>query len=412
VLQGRFGRLLAMAGITNLVDGGARIYLPLLAIAWEASQAAVAWIFLAALLPWAVGSLFAGAVIDRRDRFAILRAVNLMRAAGLGIAAAAAFLFPGQLAVLLGLAVVIGTVDMVGDICAQSLVADLVEEPARTAAYGKMASVQTVLGVLAAPAIGGLLVAAPAWLALSTLGIVSSVAVFLVKGHAVPGAGPAREHRSSSILTDTGIGLKTILHSSWLGRTAVAVGVMNLASSATMAVLVVYTSRSLGASAAETGMLLSAIGVGSSVGSLTAARLSASLGFRAAVMIGALGIALGLVSPVIGTSMIQLGIVSVLGSLLAPLFGVNLISMRQRMITPDLAGRVNASFQLLGIGSAPLGALIAGAVSAVVTDKAVFAACASLAIAALVVCRPWSVGLLPRLATQDQGDHRVWEVPS
>ncbi|WP_063057484.1 MFS transporter [Nocardia sienata] len=178
-----------MAGITNLVDGGARIYLPLLAIAWEASQAAVAWIFFAALLPWAVGSLFAGAMIDRRDRFAILRAMNLTRAAGLGVAAAAAFLFPGQLAVLLGLAVVIGTVDMVGDICAQSMVADLVEEPARTDAYGKMASVQTVLGVLAAPAIGGLLVAAPAWLALSTLGIVSSVAVLLVKDHAarVPG---------------------------------------------------------------------------------------------------------------------------------------------------------------------------------------------------------------------------------
>lgn len=412
MLQGRFGRLLAMAGITNLVDGGARIYLPLLAIAWEASQAAVAWIFFAALLPWAVGSLFAGAVIDRRDRFAILRAVNLTRAAGLGVAAAAAFLFPGQLAVLLGLAVVIGTVDMVGDICAQSMVADFVEEPARTAAYGKMASVQTVLGVLAAPAIGGLLVAAPAWLALSALGIVSSIAVLLVKGQAAPGAGPAREHLSSSILTDTGIGLKTILDTSWLGRTAAAVGVMNLASSATMAVLVVYTSRSLGASAAETGILLSAIGVGSSVGSLTAARLSAHLGFRAAVMIGALGIALGLVSPVIGTSMIQLGIVSVLGSLLAPLFGVNLISMRQRMITPDLAGRVNASFQLLGIGSAPLGALIAGAVSAVVTDKAVFTASASLAIAALVLCRPWTVGVPPRPATEDQVDHRAREVPS
>ncbi len=206
--------------------------------------------------------------------------------------------------------------------------------------------------------------------------------------------------------------MQTILHSSWLGRTAAVVGVMNLASSATMAVLVVYTSRSLGASAAETGMLLSATGVGSSVGSLIAARLSARLGFRAAVVIGALGIALGLVSPVIGTSMIQLGIVSVLGSLLAPLFGVNLISMRQRMITPDLAGRVNASFQLLGIGAAPLGALIAGAVSTVVTDKAVFAASASLAIAALVVCRPWSVGLLPRPATGDQVDHRAREVPS
>lgn len=399
MLQERFGRLLAMAGITNLVDGGARIYLPLLAIGWEASQAAVAGIFFAALFPWAVGSLFAGAIIDRTDRFAILRAVNLTRAAGLGVAATAAFLFPGQLAVLLGLAVVIGTVDMIGDICAQSMVTDLVEEPARTAAYGKMASVQTVFGVLAAPAIGGLLVAAPAWLALSTLGIASSVAVFLVRGRAAP----AREHLSSSILTDTKVGLKTILHSSWLGRTAAAVGVMNLASSATMAVLVVYTSRSLGASAIETGILLSAIGVGSSLGSLSAARLSAHLGFRAAVMIGALGIALGLVSPVIGTSMIQLGIVSVLGSLLSPLFGVNVISMRQRMVTPDLAGRVNASFQLLGIGAAPLGALIAGAVSIVVTDRVVFAASASLAIAALVVCRPWAVGLRSTQATQFAG---------
>ncbi|WP_328393428.1 MFS transporter [Nocardia sp. NBC_00416] len=412
MLHGSFGRLLAMAGITNLVDGSTRIYLPLLAIAWEASQAAVAWIFFAALLPWAVGSLFAGAMIDRRDRFAFLRAVNLARAAGLGVAATAAFLFPGHIAVLLGLAVVIGTVDMVGDICGQSMVADLVEEPARTAAYGKMASVQTVLGVLAAPAIGGLLVAVPAWLALSALGIASSVAVFLVQGRAAPGAGPAREHPSSSVLTDSKVGLKTILHSSWLGRTAAAVGVMNLASSASMAVLVVYTSRSLGASVAGTGILLSAIGIGSSVGSLGAARLSAYLGFRAAVMIGALGIALGLVSPIIGTSMIQLGIVSVLGSLLSPLFGVNVISMRQRIITPDLAGRVNASFQLLGIGTAPLGALIAGAASAVVTDRAVFAVSASLAIAALVVCRPWFVGLHPTPVTRYQADHPEQEVPN
>ncbi|GGL39830.1 MFS transporter [Nocardia jinanensis] len=401
-----------MAGITNLVDGSTRIYLPLLAIAWEVGQAAVAWIFFAALLPWAVGSLFAGAMIDRADRFAILRVVNLTRAAGLGVAAMAAFLFPGQLAVLLGPAVVIGTVDMIGDICAQSMVTDLVEEPARTAAYGKMASVQTVFGVLAAPAIGGLLVAAPAWLALSTLGIASSFAVFLVQGRAAPGAGPAREHPFSSILTDTKVGLKTILHSSWLGRTAAAVGVMNLASSATMAVLVVYMSRSLGASATETGILLSAIGIGSSVGSLGAGRLSAYLGFRAAVMIGALGIASGLVSPVIGTSMIQLGIVSVLGGLLAPLFGVNVISMRQRMVTPDLAGRVNASFQLLGTGAAPLGALIAGTLSAVVADKAVFAASASLAITALVVCRPWSVGLRPRPATRYQDDRQEQEVPN
>lgn len=411
MLQARFGRLLAMAGITNLIDGSARIYLPLLAVAWEAGPAAVAWIFFAALLPWAVGSLFAGAMIDRGDRFAILRAVNLTRAAGLGVAATAAYLFPGQLAVLLGSAVVIGTVDMIGDICAQSMVADLVEESARTAAYGKMASVQTVLGVLAAPAIGGLLVAAPAWSALSALGIASSVAVFLVRGHAELGTEPAREHVSSSILTDTKVGLKAILHSSWLGRTAVAVGVMNLASSATMTVLVVYTTRSLGASATATGILLSAIGIGSSVGSLGAARLSARLGFRAAVVIGGSGIALGLMSPVIGTSMTQLGIVSVLGSLLAPLFGVNVISMRQRMITPGLAGRVNASFQLLGVGAAPLGALIAGAVSTVVTDEAVFAASASLAIAALVVCRPWSVGPPPMPAARIGSDHQEQEAP-
>lgn len=74
--------------------------------------------------------------------------------------------------------------------------------------------------------------------------------------------------------------------------------------------------------------------------------------------------------------------------------------------------RVRSGKRLAGSLRGAVELSVAGAVSAVVADKAVFTASASLAIAALAVCRPWSLGLLSKPATEDQAGERAQEVPS
>jgi MFS family permease len=120
------------------------------------------------------------------------------------------------------------------------------------------------------------------------------------------------------------------------------------------------------------GILMTAMAVGSLVGSLTVERAERRLGrsrlLTTAVVISAVTVAVPGVTAnawIVGASFAISGVGVVM-------WNVVTVSLRQRIVPDGLLGRVNASYRLLAWGSQPIGALVGGLVGELLGLEAVF----------------------------------------
>jgi hypothetical protein len=58
--------------------------------------------------------------------------------------------------------------------------------------------------------------------------------------------------------------------------------------------------------------------------------------------------------------------------------------MRQRLIPPELLGRVNSSYRLIGMGTVPLGALVGGAIGSATNLETVFVRAVVIALSGVL----------------------------
>ena len=140
---------------------------------------------------------------------------------------------------------------------------------------------------------------------------------------------------------------------------------MNLASTAVFAILVLYVVAPgpLGLDGFGFGLLLTAIAVGTIIGTVTASRFEAALGLANLFVAGIVSLlVMDLVWIVIPQPIpiaIVLAVVSTVGGAFNVVFG----SIRQRIVPNHLLGRVMASFRVISWGSIPIGALLGGLVA-------------------------------------------------
>jgi MFS family permease len=373
-LPTNYWKLWASSAASNLADGVFWIAFPLLAVRLTDSPVLIAGVAVVGRLPWLVFVLFAGALADRLDRRRTMVSVAALRTAislGIGLAVITE---TDTLAMLYIAAFALGIGETLFDTAAQSVMPSIVERDQLSKANGRLYAAELTMNQFVGPPLGGILAAVSIALAFvgsaaafAFAGVALTLLTGTFKAAAAPGPRP-------SVIADIREGLRYLFDHRLLRTLALMVGVMNLASSAAFAIFVLYAVAPgpMGLDEFGFGVLMTALAVGSLLGSFLVERVEKRLGrarlLSLAVVISAVSTAVPGLTPnpfVVGAAFAAAGFGIVM-------WNVVTVSLRQRIVPDALLGRVNASYRLLAWGSQPIGALLGGLIGQALGLPAVF----------------------------------------
>ena len=362
------------AGISNLGDGISALAFPWLATLITRDPFLIGLVAAAQRLPWLFFALPAGVITDRVNRQSLMVRADLFRmvltfgvvamvlsAPPLPLADYATNAFP-MIVGLAAAAFLLGTAEVFRDNAAQTAMPQVVEKSDLEAANGQLWSIEQIMGQFIGPPLAGLLIALavplPFMFDAATFGIAALLLWWLTMRD-VPLA-----PQTSSFRAQFMEGARWMRGHSVILTFAIMLSVLNFATFGMLAILVLFSQEVLGLDATGHGLLLAAGAGGAVVGSLTGPRLVKTIGARNDILT-ALAIfvpgflAIGLTnSPIISGT----GLMSLWGA--GMIWNIVTVSLRQRVIPPELLGRVNAIYRFFGWGSIPLGALTMGAIVA------------------------------------------------
>jgi len=401
VSRGRLGRdfhlLWTANAVSNLGDGVTLLAGPLLVAALTPDPAAVAAAALAPQLPWLLFALVSGALVDRLDRRRLIVGVNLGRA--LVLAALTGAVLAGVATVpLICLAFFLtGVGETLADTASGALLPSLVPPERLEQANGRLFATFVVGNQFAAKPLGAYLfvvaAALPFGVDAATFGL-AALLLGLLRWRPVPPAspGPAATGDRRSLRADIAAGLRALWHVPVLRTLAGCIAVMNVAFCAAFAVFVLYARQRLGLTEVGYGVLLTASALGGLAGSTLAARLRARFGTPALLRAGLL-IELGL--QVVLTTTRQpwvAGAALAIWGGHAMVWGVLVVSLRQRLVPDRLRGRVNSVYSLADLGGAALGTATGGLVAQATGSLLApfWLAAAALAVLTALAWRPLS----------------------
>ena len=380
-----YGKLWTASTLSNLGDGVTLVAGPLLIASLTRDPVLVAGVAFAQRLPWLLFSLISGALVDRLDRRRVMWAVDAFRTVLLGFVGLAVLLNFVSIPLLYTVFFLMGTVETLFDTASVSILPAVVPREKLEKANGRLFGAQIVSNQFAGPPLGGFLFAVaasvPFFLDAGSFAAAAALVLFMrgkFKAERPEGALP------TTLRAEISEGLRWLWGNKLLRTLAISLGIMNLTSTATISIFVLFAQERLGLGSVGYGVLLTSIAVGGVVGSLGAERLAGWLGAGTTMRMGLL-IEAG------STGVIALsGEPLVVGAMLA-LFGfhaivwnVITISLRQQIIPERLLGRVNSAYRLLGLGGMSLGALLGGILARGFGLTAPFWF-ASLSVAALAV---------------------------
>ena len=379
-----FWTLFSASFLANLSDGIFQIALPLLAVSVTSEPGLVAGVTVASRLPWLVFALIAGALADRLDRRRTMILVDAARVVLLGGLSIAVVTHVATIWLLYVVAFLLGCCETMFDTAASSMLPNVVGKDKVVAANSRLNAVELTMNNFVGPPLGGFL----AGLALaSAFGTAAAgyLGALLCLATLRGSFRPLREGPPTSIRSEIGVGLTYLRHHRLLRTMAFVVGPMNLASTAVFAVLVLYVVAPgpLGLDGVGLGLLITALAVGSVIGTIFASRFEAVLG-RANLFVACIvSLLVGDLVWIVVPQPILIGIILALSASVGGAFNVVFGSIRQRIVPNHLLGRVMASFRVISWGSLPLGALLGGIVAQWFGLTAVFIGAAIIHVALL-----------------------------
>jgi MFS family permease len=412
-----YRRLFGAATISNLGDGVALVAYPWLASAITRNPLLIALIVVVQRLPWLLFALPAGVLTDRHDRRLLMIGANAARAAitafvAVGVISRGTDLpGPDELdsvistdtflyLCVLAATFLLGAGEVLYDNCAQTLMPSLVRPDQLEVANGRLWAAQEVANQFVGPPLGSLLLAAG-----FALPFLVDAGSFVVSAALIstisPALRPARVSTRRSWRAELVEGVRWLWHHELLRTMAIVIGLFNAAASITFSVYVLFVQEILGASTGEFAAIMMAGAAGAVIGGWTASSLSSLLGAGPALALALAGsaaieMAIGLMSSVPAVAVMNL-----LSALLAVLWNVITVSLRQSIVPDQLLGRVNSVYRFFAWGMMPIGAIVGGLIVAG-TDR--------VADRQFALRMPWvvagaiEVGLLvyaaPRLTTQ------------
>ncbi|MEU8180499.1 MFS transporter [Micromonospora sp. NPDC049044] len=357
---GRDFRLLWSAAVSSRLGDALRTpALALLAATVTRDPRIIAAVTVAGQLPPLLFGLLGGVYADRWDRRRTMALVDGVRAAVVAALAVAVALDRVDVAVLLLAAFLLAALGSLFDSASFALLPALVPADALPRANGRLQAGSAVAGgFLGAPAAGVLFAVAPA-LPFALDAVTFAAAALLVLALA-PGPVPSPNARRGSVRGEIAEGVRWLRGHRTLWRVTVLAAACNLAISGIMAVLVLYALDVLRVPPAGYGLFAAAAIVGGVAGALGAGRLAARVGtlpalraVLAAQTVALTGFALARHPVPGGLALAVFAAGSVVWNSLSASYG-------QQHVPAGLLGRVGAAQRMVGLLTAPAGAVLAG----------------------------------------------------
>ncbi len=353
--------IVAATYASALGDGAFLAATPLAAAAITRSPSAVSLVAAVQYIPWLLVSPFAGALVDRWPKRAVLILADAVRAIALVVLTVIVLLKQVSIPALAAVACLVVVGQIFADTASQSIVVQLAgrETADLNKANGHISSAGTVGKSLAGPPIGSGSFAALPWLPFALDAASFAFSAWCLKSlpHS-PDGRPADPSRR--LIQAIAEGARFLVRHPTLRILCLLVAAANLANFMALATFVLYATERLGVSVAAFGALMAAGSIGGVIGGFASSRVVRRLGARGAMTAG---VAVGAISwPALSlmTSPWPAAAILALVEFCAAVTTVVAISSRQQMTPPEMLGRVISAFRTVGAGAAPLGALAGG----------------------------------------------------
>ncbi len=362
-LPASYWRHLGASAVSNLGDGMVAAAGPLLALTLTDDVRLISLVSFATMLPWLVLSLPLGVVIDRVERRRLLVTASLAR--GALYAAVAVLVVSDRINIwlLIALMGVIASFEVVFDMAAQAFLPSLVDAAQLERANGRLYSVEVITNSFVGLPVGALLFAASMFLpfGLHALALVLAAALIVTLRPRTPHVPPTE--RQNSLVADIAFGLKWLARHELLRLLAVLLGIVNMAHMFAASVFAKFARDVLGVGTRGFGLLLGASACGAIVGGLIGDRVAKRLGYAAALVTSYAMFALLDLLPGVFPNVVVVVLAGTLMSVFGTTWNVLTVSLRQRLIPPELFGRVNSVYRFIGTGSTAIGAVIGGQIA-------------------------------------------------
>ena len=360
-----FRKLWIGQGVSVVGSSITQLALPLTAaLTLSATPTEMGYLTAAGWLPILLFALFAGAWADRLPHRPVLIITDLARAAILVTIPIAAL--AGTLSITHVLVVVfaVGAMTVLFRAAYTPFIPALVERGGLVDANSRLALNESVARV-AGPSLGGLLVqivTAPLAIAVDAVSfVVSAVAVWSIKVTETP---PSRAERRS-IWTEIGEGFRFIARNPFIRSVVTIALIFNFAITIGDVNLILYATRILGLDGAMLGAVFAVGGVASVIGATQVTRVTRRFGIGPSMTVSIFAVALswGFVLVASGPPLIAAAYLagrSSIAALGAAIFNVTSAAVYQAAVPLRLQGRVGGAGQMLGLGLAPIAALVGG----------------------------------------------------
>lgn len=356
-------------GVSYLGTQISLIAIPIIAaVTLDASPLALGFLYACGQLPALLFGLVAGAWLDRRKRRPVMIVTDLARTfLTLTVPIAAWFgwlSIPLLCVVLFGL----GTLTIFFDIAHLSYVPSLVDRSQLVAANSRLeatASGAQVVGPAIGGALIGLLTGPGALLIDAGSFLVSAIALRRIRK---PEEAPAHVDQGEPMRARIASGLRFVAATPVLRALAGCSAISNLFGYAFLAVYVAFMVRELNLTDFQIGLVFATGGVGALIGSVIAGRcadrwgtgrtlIASQLGFGLSGMLVPLAVLIPAVALplVVGAEFLQW--------LTLLIYAVNAVSLRQRLTSDEMQGRLHATFAVLTRGFQPIGSMLGGIVA-------------------------------------------------
>ncbi|TPQ17090.1 MFS transporter [Streptomyces sporangiiformans] len=380
-----FRTLFTATALSQLGTNVGYVAVPLIAVAaLDASPGEVGALATLSTLAFLLIGLPTGAWVDRMRSRRLLIGADLVRAVLIASLPAAWWLDTLTLGQLYAVVLLNGCATVFFDVSSQSVLPQLVGRDALVRANAALVSLFAVSNVVGRSVGGGLvqLLTAPVAVFCTAVSHLASALRLIAMSHAPTPPAPSRP---TGLRTQIAEGLRHVFGNKELRALALTAALTNLGMQIINTMLPVLFVSELGLPASALGLFWAAGGVGLLLGARCAGPLAGRLGHGRTL--GFVGLCLapaGLLVPLVdrGAWLWIGGFGWVLALFKTGMDNVLGVSLRQRMTSDALLGRMNATFRFVLTGALAVGAAVAGLIgelAGVHTTLWVGAACLALA---------------------------------
>lgn len=388
-LGANYFKLFGASTISNLGDGIGLIAYLWLASAVTRNPLLIALVGVVQRLPWLLFSLPAGVITDRYDRRTLMVTANLLRAT---LTLTVAFVVLSKQGVLPGpdevdAGVVIGTdvvlyalvllatlllgfAEVIYDNSAQTFMPAIVHTDQLEKANGRLWSAELVSNTFAGPPLGALLLVAafsvPFFVDAGTFFVSAALIVLVPATKKLPRPAEA-DGAPATWREELLTGFRWLWAHDLLRPMAIILGLLNMLGTMSTATMVLFAQEVLDTTPTEFALLETGGAIGGAIGGWTASRIAKKIGSGPSLYLTLIGG--GATTFLIGFAGNWLFVWAMFAifMLLAVLWNVITVSLRQSIIPDDLLGRVNSVYRFFAWGMMPIGAALGG-LTVFVTD--------------------------------------------